>query len=317
MTTSALHRPHSLAKTGASNPRTAFVLSGGASLGALQVGMLRALYARGIWPDLLVGTSVGALNAAFIASRPQTVATADQLADVWCRLRRDEVFPLSLRAVLVGLAGRRDHLVPDGALRRLVRQHVEFTDIGRAAIPLHVVAFDVHENREVLVSAGPAVDAITAAASIPGVFPPVRVGKRSLIDGGVVNNTPLSHAVTLGAERIFVLPTRDPRRPSARASRGALGAAIEGLGVLTDARLQFDLQRFSTNSDLIVLPCPNTLGVQPTNFDCSRQLIRDAFDASSAFLARSDRVRARPVRARRRRTTHRLPRVADDLPHAA
>ena len=317
MTTIPLHQPPSLAKRGGSSPRTAFVLSGGASLGALQVGMLQALYARGIQPDLLVGTSVGALNAAFIASRAQTIATADQLADVWCRLRRDQVFPLSLRALVVGLAGRRDHLVPDGPLRRLVRKHVEFSDIGRAAIPLHVVAFDVNENREVLLSAGPAVDVITAAASIPGVFPPVRVGKRSLIDGGVANNTPLSHAVALGAERIFVLPTRDPRRPSARASRGALGAAIDGVGVLTDARLRFDLQRFSTDAQLIILPCPNTLGVQPTNFDCSGQLIREAFDASCAFLAHADRQRPRPVRRRPRRATHRLPTVTDDLSHAA
>jgi NTE family protein len=317
MTTAALHRPQTLAKKGASSPRTAFVLSGGASLGALQVGMLRALYARGIQPDLLVGTSVGALNAAFIASRPQTVETADQLADIWCRLRRDDVFPLSVRALIVGLVGRRDHLVPGGAVRRLVREHVEFTDIEHAAIPLHVVAFDTDEQAEVLLSAGPAVDAITAAASIPGVFPSVRVGERSLIDGGVTNNTPLSHAVALGAERVFILPTRDPRRPPARASRGALGAAIDGLGVLTDARLQFDLQRFSTDAELIVLPCPNADGVQPTNFDHASTLIQDAFDASHRLLAQADRVRPYRPRPRRQRTTQRPPRVPDGLSQAA
>ncbi len=243
--------------------------------------MLRALYTRGIEPDLLVGTSVGALNAAFIASRPQTVATVDQLADIWCRLRRDDVFPLSVRALIVGLAGRRDHLVSDGAVRRLVHKHVQFTDIAHAAIPLHVVAFDTDAQAEVLLSAGPAVDAITAAASIPGVFPPVRVGERSLIDGGVANNTPLSHAVALGAERVFVLPTRDQNRGPARCSRGALAAAIDGLGVLTDARLQFDLQRFSTTAELIILPCPNAHGVQPPNFDHASTLIRDAFDAAT------------------------------------
>jgi NTE family protein len=194
---------------------------------------------------------------------------------------------------------------------------VEFKDIGRAAIPLHVVAFDVNENCEVLLSAGSTVDVITAAASIPGVFPPVRIGKRSLIDGGVANNTPLSHAVALGAERVFVLPTRDPRRPSPRPSRGALGAAIEGVGVLTDARLRFDLERFSTDAELIVLPCPNTVGVQPTNFDCSSQLIQEAFSESCAFLARADRRRRRPASSRRRPAARRLPIVTDDLSHAA
>jgi NTE family protein len=300
-----------------SSPRTAFVLSGGASLGALQVGMLRALYARGIQPDLLVGTSVGALNAAFIASRPQTVETADQLADVWCRLRRDDVFPLSVRALIVGLAGRRDHLVPEGAVRRLVHENVEFTDIAHAAIPLHVVAFDTHEQAEVLLSAGPAVDTITAAASIPGVFPPVRVGERVLIDGGVANNTPLSHAVALGAERVFILPTKDPRRPPAGASRGALAAAIDALGVLTDARLQLDLQRFSNDAELIILPCLNAHGVQPTNFDHASTLIRDAFDASDRLLAQADRVRPGRPRPRRQHSRHRPPRIPDGLSQAA
>jgi hypothetical protein len=93
-------------------PRTAFVLSGGASLGALQVGMLRALYERGIAPDLLVGASAGALNAAFVASRPQTVATADELAAIWHGLRREDVFPVGLRVLVAGLTSRDDHLSP-------------------------------------------------------------------------------------------------------------------------------------------------------------------------------------------------------------
>src|SRR5213593_3861544 len=103
-------------------PRTAFVLSGGASLGALQAGMLRALYERGITADLLVGTSAGALNAAFIASRPQAVQTARALGQVWCDLQRDDIFPVGMRALVGGLCGKRDHLVPDHALRRLVRR---------------------------------------------------------------------------------------------------------------------------------------------------------------------------------------------------
>jgi Patatin-like phospholipase len=100
-------------------PRTAFVLSGGASLGALQVGMLRALYERGIAPDRLVGASAGALNAAFVASRPQTVETADELAAIWHGLRREDVFPVGLRVLVAGLTSRDDHLIPDDGLRQL------------------------------------------------------------------------------------------------------------------------------------------------------------------------------------------------------
>src|SRR5258708_4238666 len=100
----------------ARRPLTAFVLAGGASLGAMQAGMLRALYEHGIAPDLLVGTSAGALNAAFVASRPQTVATADALARVWRGLRRDDIFPINPRTLIGGLANQRRYLVPDRRL---------------------------------------------------------------------------------------------------------------------------------------------------------------------------------------------------------
>jgi NTE family protein len=281
----------------------------------MQAGMLRALYERGIVPDLLVGTSAGALNAAFVASRPQTVETADQLARVWHELRREQIFPLSLRALLVGLSGHRDHLVPDGGLRRLVARHIEFADLGDAAVSLHVVAFDLSENCEVLLSRGPTLDVIRAAASIPGIFPPVSIGGRSLVDGGVVNNTPISHAVALGAKRIFVLPTRDARRAPSRASRGALGAAMEGLSLLTDGRLRFDLARYSNDAELVVLPAPNSLDVQPTNFGHSQRLIDEALTATREFLGRAGTHYPLVADPRKQRdllpdAVHRLARVA-------
>src|SRR6478752_812416 len=93
--------------------RTAFVLSGGASLGAVQVGMLHALYERDIVPELIVGTSVGAVNGAFIASRPQSVETVTALAEIWRGLRRGQIFPLNPLSGLLGFFGSRDHLVPE------------------------------------------------------------------------------------------------------------------------------------------------------------------------------------------------------------
>jgi NTE family protein len=254
----------------------------------MQAGTLRALYERSIRPDLLIGTSAGALNAAFVASRPQTTNTADQLAAVWHELRREHIFPLSLRALFVGLSGHRDHLVPDRGLRHLVAGQVEFTDLADAAIPLHVVAFDLSARSEILFSDGPTLDILTAAASIPGVFPPVQIGERSLVDGGVANNTPISHAVELGAERIFVLSTREPHPAPVRISRGALGTAIDGLFQLTDGRLQFDLARYSKDVELIVLPAPNAVQVQPTDFSHSKRLIQEALNTTRAFLAHND-----------------------------
>ena len=265
--------------------RTAFVLSGGASLGALQVGMLQALYERAITPDFLVATSVGALNAAFIASRPQTPVTARELARIWRNLGREDIFPVSLNALVGGFCGRRDHLVPDRGLRQLLRRYLDFQDLADAAIPLHLVAFDLTEGRELLLSAGPAVDAVAAAASIPGIFPPVDVADRRLIDGGVVNNTPISHAVDLGAERIYVLPTQDPGRLPRRPPQSALDAAMYGVRLLIDGRFRADVARYSREAELVLLPAPNSAGVQPTNFDQSGDLIGQALEAARTRLA--------------------------------
>jgi NTE family protein len=268
----------------ASRPFTAFVLGGGASLGALQVGMLRALYQQGITADMFVGTSIGALNAAFVASRPQTPQTAEELARAWRDLRREDVFPVSVRTLVGGLAGQRDHLVSDRGLRRKVRRYTEFDDLSEAPVPLHTVAFDVIEGCEVLLSEGPTLDAIAAAAALPGVFPPVSVNGRRLIDGSVVNNTPISHAVGLGAERIYVLPAQERWHPLRQAPRGALDSALQALGALVDGRLRADLARYASEVELIVLPAPNSLEVQPTDFSHSELLIGEATLASRAVL---------------------------------
>jgi len=270
-----------------SRPRTAFVLSGGASLGALQVGMLRALYERGVSADLLVGTSVGALNAAFIASRPQTPETARELARAWRGIERADAFPVSLRTMVGGLAGHRDHLVPAHGLRRIVERHVELEDLADAAVPLSLVAFDVNAGTEAVMCDGPAVDAIVAACSIPGIFPPVAIGEKLLVDGGVVNNTPIRHAVELGAERVYVLPTQEPRYVQPEPARTALDAAIYGIGLLVGSRLEADIFRYQGEVELIVLPAANTEHVQPTNFERSSQLAAEAYVASRDALARA------------------------------
>ena len=281
-------------------PRTAFVLSGGASLGALQVGMLRALYERGVAPDLLVATSAGAVNAAFIASRPQTVATTRELARIWHGLQRDDVFPISPWKLLGGLLGKRDHLVSADALRKLVGQYLQFDDLAEAPIPLHLVAYDVDRGDEVLLSEGPALDAIAATAAVPGVLPPVRVGDRRLIDGGVVNNTPISHAVQLGAERIYVLPTLDPSPVPRSLPRGALGAALGGLSLLVGKRLEADIARYSDEAELIVLSAPNPLEVQPTDFAHASRLIRDALASARRVLAQPPAPAPASLDSRRR-----------------
>jgi len=110
----------------------------------------------------------------------------------------------------------------------------------------------------VRLSDGPAIDAVLAAAAIPGVLPPVRWRGRLLADGGIADNTPISHAVALGARRIYVLPTQNPgARGLPRPPRAALAAAVHAITLLTNARLQGDLARYTTAAELIVLPALN------------------------------------------------------------
>jgi NTE family protein len=265
--------------------RTAFVLAGGASLGAMQVGMLRALFERGIRPDLLVGTSAGALNAAYIASRPQTAETANELADVWRLLRREDAFPVHPPTLIGGLSNNRDHLVPGRPLRGLISRHLQLERLEDADVPLHVVTFDLTSGHEVRLSEGPALGAVLAAAAIPGVLPPVRWGERLLVDGGTVNNNPISHAVELGARRIFLLPTQDlSDRGRSRPPRGALESAVHAFVLLANARLEADLARYRCDAELIVLPAPNGSHVLPTDFDQAERLIAGALQASRAVL---------------------------------
>ena len=270
----------------ACEPRTAFVLAGGAALGAMQAGMIHALYERGITPDLLIGASAGALNAAFLASRPATAATAQELAAVRRGLRRSDILPLRPATLLSGLAGRRDHLIPDHALRRLAARHLQFERLEQAAIPLHLVAFDLLAGTEVRLSDGPLADAVLAAAAIPGVLPPVRWRGRLLADGGIADNTPVSHAVALGARRIYVLPTQNPGdRGLPRPPRAALAAAVHAITVLTNARLHGDLARYAPSTELIVLPAANPGHIPPTDLGHAGQLITQALAATRTALA--------------------------------
>jgi NTE family protein len=266
------------------SPGVAFVLSGGAGLGAIQVGMLRALYEHGIRPDVLVGTSAGALNGAFIASRPQTVATADALGAIWRDLRRGQVFPLNPLTGLLGFLGARDHLVPGSALRRLMSKHLVGDQLDELPIPLHVVAVDVISGEELRLSDGPVLDAVLASCSVPGVLEPVPWGDRMLMDGGVANNTPISHAVELGARRIYVMPTgyacalEEP-------PRGALAMALHAISLLTHRRLIDDIERHRADAQLIVLPPPCPLSITPIDFDRADELIGRALEDAREFLA--------------------------------
>lgn len=272
---------------------TAFALAGGASLGAVEVGMLQALLERDIRPDLVVGTSAGALNSAYLAGRPDLDGVR-RLGEVWRGLTLLRVFPPSPVDTALGLLGLGDHLVSSAGLRRIVRDNLTYGRLEEASLPVHVVATDVTSGLETLLSEGDTVDAVLASSAVPAVFPPVRVDGRALVDGAVADHTPVSQAATLGAERIYVLPTGFPctlRRPPG----SVLAVALQALVVVLSRRLALDVARVQDERDLRIVPplCP--LGVSPADFGQAGELIGRAYRSTVRWLDEGEPDRGQAV----------------------
>lgn len=274
---------------------TAFVLSGGCSLGASQVGMLQALSDRRVVPDLLVGTSSGALNALYVAERGCDRAAADGLADVWCALRRRDLFPVDLRQVARVLAGAGGSVCPDRGIRALVASQLRHELLEDAAIPVHVVATDLLSGQEVLISDGPAAEAVLASCALPGVLPSMERDGHVLVDGGLADNTAISQAAALGADRIYVLPAGYAcARPEA--PRTPVGHAVQALSLVTHQRLLADIVRYAGELDLVVLPPPCPLRISPLDFRHARDLIGRSYRDATHAMSVDGGVRRHPER---------------------
>lgn len=253
---------------------TAFVLTGGGSLGAVQVGMLQALAAAGVEPDLLVGTSAGALNAAWVAVHGPDGGSLAGLESVWTGLRRRDVFPVDPRALVRGLIGTSPAVTSPDRLARLVATYAGTGDLSETRIPLHLVATDVISGRTVSLSTGSLSTAVLASAAIPAVFPPVLHDGRTLVDGGVGEHTGVSQAIRLGADTVYVLPAGNPCALPAPPS-SAVGMAVHALSLLIQQRLAREVAELvaAEAATIRVLPplCP--LRVSASDFGHAAELI--------------------------------------------
>ncbi len=271
--------------------KTAFVFAGGGSLGAIQVGMLRALLAADVRPDFVVGASVGALNASYFAAAPTAQGVA-KLAAIWSGLRRSDIFPVNLSS-LVGLFRHPGNLVDAGGLRRVIESNLPVTRIEEARIPLHVMASDVR-GLAVSLSSGSAVEAILASTAIPGIFPPVEINGEALMDGAVAANTPMRLAAKLGASRIVVLPTgyacalNEP-------PRSAVGKALHAITLMIAWQLMHELEGIVAPVDVHIVPTLCPLAVSPFDFSRSAELIARAEGSSRKWIEEGGLTR--PARA--------------------
>ena len=264
--------------------KTALVFAGGGSFGAIQVGMMHSLAAHGISADMVVGSSVGALNGAYYAGDP-TLKGVLELETIWRGLRRKDVFPVTWRTLL-GFLWRRDFLIPRDGIAKLIDDHLPYRNLQDAELPVHIVATDIVSGDSMVLSEGSAALAIIASAAIPGAFAPVRYKDFYLADGAISSNTPIRVAVAKGARRLIVLPTGyacATQTPPA----GAVANALHALTLLIARQLVSELEGLSPDIEYFVVPplCP--LVGSPYDFSRTSEHIERAIRSTDAWLAQS------------------------------
>jgi len=260
---------------------TAFVLAGGGSLGAIQVGMLAELVAAGVRPRMVVGVSAGAINGAFFAHAP-VAGTVGRLTFLWSRVTTREALGLSWRSLL-GLMGLRDHVADPAGVRGLLERNLPYRTFAETELPLHIVCADLVTGEEVVLSEGAVIEAVLASAAIPGVFPPVSVAGRMLIDGVVASGAPIAAARRLGATRAIVLPCGFACAAKQVSGR-ALGRAMHAITLLGARQLRQDFERHSEAIAIHVVPplCP--LGQSSYDYSQGAALIARARESTRQWL---------------------------------
>ena len=188
----------------AARPTTAFVFGGGGRWGAVEVGMLRALVAAGIEPDLIVGTSIGAMNGAVFASDPGPpgLATVERL---WADAAAKGLINARIVDRVRTFARSRIAIQETEPLRGLLREALPVDRIEDLAVPFQCVAASIERATEHWFTSGPLIEAILASSAVPALFAPVAIDGEHFYDGGLVNSVPVDRAVALGATTVFVL----------------------------------------------------------------------------------------------------------------
>ncbi len=268
---------------------TAFVLGGGGVLGAVEVGMLRALFERGVTPELVLGTSVGALNGAMVARQPDA-SVIDRLTELWRSASssgREVVSAHPLRTVRRAVATGTNLYSVQPIKQRLIDEFGDLT-IEELSVRFQVCAASIERAAEHWFDSGPVVDAVVASAAVPGLLPPVKVGDEHFLDGGIVNSIPLGRAVQLGATRVFVLQVGRIDRPLTVPKRPWEVARVS-FEIARRHRFQRELSELPEGVECHVLPAKGTSERDDTiwaarDFSSIERRIESTYEASVDYL---------------------------------
>lgn len=269
----------------------AFVLGGGGPLGAYEVGMLKALMEREIRPDLVLGSSVGALNGATIAADP-TPDAVTRLEQMWVSLRERGVFADTLFAQMGTALRSRTHLFSNAALRGLLEREFADTRIEDLPVPFECVAASIERAAEHWFTSGPLIEAVLASSAVPGLLPAVHIDGEHYLDGGLVDSVPVGRALASGAGTVYVLhvgrleqPLSPPRTPRE--------VAVVAFEIARRHRLVHALNHPVPGVEVHVLPTGAPGGstdLRPRygrrGLGLVRERIERAHQASAAYLAK-------------------------------
>ncbi len=260
--------------------KTAFVLGGGGHLGAHEVGMLSALVTSRVEPDLVIGTSIGAVNGAVFASDP-TEAGVEDLSNLWTGLEASDLLSGSTFAKVKTLARTGTHIEDDRLLRKLLTDVLPVERIEDLAVTFECVATSIEKAAVHYFSEGPLVDAIMASAAVPGLLPPVKIDDEHFLDGGLVASIPLDRAIELGATTIYVLQVGRIEAPLVVPTK-PWEVAMVAFEISRRHRFSEALRNLPPGLDVHVLPTGD-----PKSFNDLRQYRTGDADAVAQRIAQS------------------------------
>ena len=259
----------------------AFVMGGGASLGAAQVGMLQALSEYAVQPDLIVGTSVGALNGAFLASDP--AGGANRLSHIWPTITKEQIFPGSPWKSLRTLRLDKPHLYTNDGLAKFIDAHLPMDDLEDLKIPFAAMATDVDTGAAVALDSGPAKSALLASAAMPGFLPGIERDDRLLYDGGLVAKLPIGQALKMGARTLVLLDCTFPGQPAPRPTN--LWQVMEwSISLTQNSQARAALPFVPADVPVIYLPGPPRADFSHLELDHTSELISGAYEPSRRYL---------------------------------
>lgn len=249
-------------------------------MGCAQVGMLKALFEHNITPDLLIGTSVGALNAAAVSTRP-TLNGVLELEELWRSLRSSDIFPGGNISRAWNIVKRGSYLVEHTGLAKVIERATPIRSVEDLQLPTRIVSCDLKTGEEIVFCRGPLKEILLSSAALPGVFPPINLDDRTLVDGGVVDAVPIWHALSEDIDEIYVLNVSGGG--SLKNVRTPLDVMTRAFSISRNLRFDVELRNSEHSRKVYVMPRPSDRR-EMYDFNDSGVLIDESYKLTFAYL---------------------------------